>query len=90
MSMRWAASFAVLILLGACSAGLDGANGGLAPVPENIVALAGPGQDVQTARVLPEDGCYWYQHEGPVETILLPLRTVDGRPICTVARQPAS
>ena len=32
---------------------------------------------------LPEDGCYWYEHVGPVETTMLPLRTAEGRPICT-------
>jgi hypothetical protein len=35
------------------------------------------------------DGCYWYRHIGPVETTMLPLLTVEGRPICTqVAAKP--
>lgn len=44
--------------------------------------LAGPGQNLATARLRPEDGCYWYEHSGPVETTLLPLRTARGNPIC--------
>jgi hypothetical protein len=34
---------------------------------------------------MPEDGCYWYRYVGPVETTYLPLRTIEGRPICTRA-----
>jgi hypothetical protein len=52
-------------------------------VPEAVVAMAAPDQDVATARLLPEDGCYWYEHSGPVETTLLPLRTANGNRICT-------
>ena len=44
------------------------------------------GQDLSTARFMLEDGCYWYEHSGPVETTLLPLRTANGNPIC-VARE---
>ena len=55
-------------------------------VPEAVIAMAAPDQDVATARLVPEDGCYWYEHSGPVETTLLPLRTVNGNPIC-VARE---
>ena len=55
-------------------------------LPDEIAAMAAPNQDLSTARVLPEDGCYWYTHQGPVETTLLPLRTKEGRPICTKAQ----
>ena len=55
-------------------------------LPPDIAAMAAPNQDLSTARVLPEDGCYWYTHQGPVETTLLPLRTKEGRPICTKAQ----
>ena len=48
-----------------------------------VVRLAAPNQDLSTARLLPEDGCYWYQHSGPVETAMVPLRAVGGNPICT-------
>ncbi|MCZ4351030.1 hypothetical protein O4H61_00735 [Roseovarius aestuarii] len=52
-------------------------------LPESIVAMAGPNQDLTAVRLEPEDGCLWYRHVGPVETTMLPLRTADGRPICT-------
>ncbi len=78
--------FGMLALLGGCTAVGEsggGVTGQPGVIPEQVVALAAPYQDLSTARVLPEDGCYWYRHEGPVETTLLPLRTIDGRPICT-------
>lgn len=65
-------------------AGKDGADE-LPPLPEAVVAVAAPWQNLSTARLRPEDGCYWYEHEGPVERTLLPLRTPEGRPICTSA-----
>ena len=52
------------------------------PVLTQVTALAAPNQDLATARLLPEDNCYWYEHRGPVETTLLPLRTASGNPIC--------
>ena len=55
---------------------------GVITVPESVVALAAPYQDLTTARLRPEDGCYWYSHRGPVETTELPLRTPEGSPIC--------
>lgn len=51
-------------------------------VPEAVFAMADPDQDAATARVLPNDNCYWYEHSGPVETTLLPLTTPNGNPIC--------
>ena len=79
---------AILILLGvalgACSETLSNSqgSGSLPPVPEQIAALAAPNQDLATARLRPEDNCYWYMHAGPVETTPLPLRTSGGNPIC--------
>ncbi|RKF16208.1 hypothetical protein D6850_01170 [Roseovarius spongiae] len=55
----------------------------LSTVPENIKEMAAPSQDLTSVRVAPEDGCLWYLYAGPVETTWLPLRTRDGRPICT-------
>ncbi|MGS4943941.1 hypothetical protein ACVDG3_00550 [Meridianimarinicoccus sp. RP-17] len=52
-------------------------------VMTQLDAVAAPYQDLQSVRLLPEDGCYWYRHVGPVETTLLPLRTATGQPICT-------
>lgn len=71
--------------------GGTGSTGGAAStprsnVPESVASIAAPYQDLGSARVRPEDGCYWYTHRGPVETTQLPLRTAAGNPICT--RQP--
>jgi hypothetical protein len=51
-------------------------------VPDAVIALAAPDQNIETARLRPEDGCYWYEHSGPVETTLVPLRSPAGNPIC--------
>lgn len=51
-------------------------------VPEEVAALAAPNQNLQSVKLLEEDGCYWYQHNGPVETTLLPLMSKRGRHIC--------
>lgn len=74
-----------LFLAGCTATGIGGpraADARFAPLPEQVVALAAPWQDLASARLRPEDGCYWYEHAGPVETTLLPLRTAEGRPIC--------
>lgn len=57
-----------------------------ARLPDDVRAMAAPGQDLQDVRIRAEDGCYWYRYAGPVETTYLPLRTQDGRPICTRAQ----
>ena len=84
---RPAMLLAATLLLGACSMTLFGeqqANGSRNPeLPDSVASIAAPNQDLRSARLRPEDGCYWYQYAGPVETTLLPLRTADGRPICT-------
>lgn len=54
-----------------------------APLPEQVLAIAAPNQNLRAARLDPEDGCYWYRYAGPVETTWLPLRTASGSPICT-------
>ena len=77
---------ALTLALGACTLPEPTPPPDQGGVPEAVVALAAPGQNVQTARVLPEDGCYWYEHVGPVETTLLPLRTRDGSRICSGKR----
>lgn len=75
-----------LLALGACTVETMEAqnpqSGAPADVPEQVRMLAAPYQDLTTIRLMPEDGCYWYQHVGPVETTMLPLRSVEGRPIC--------
>ncbi|EAQ13062.1 hypothetical protein RB2654_11208 [Rhodobacterales bacterium HTCC2654] len=59
--------------------------GTISNVPERIAELAAPGQNLNSVRINELDGCYEYQYFGPVETTYLPLRTRDGRPICTRA-----
>ena len=84
----------VTFLLGACSASdmnnTTGSRSGVMDLPEAVVAMAAPNQDLASARVNPEDGCYWYRHAGPVETTLLPLRTPKGNLICTRPREEAT
>ena len=60
-----------------------GTSTGVVTVPESVSSIAAPYQDLTTARIRMEDGCYWYTHKGPVETTELPLRTKAGNPICT-------
>ncbi len=83
----WPAASAMLVL-SACATVPDAEISGGAPddveeLPEEVLAIAAPHQDLTSVRVQPEDGCYWYQWIGPVETTYLPVRTADGRPICT-------
>lgn len=87
MNPKFAAALLLPVWLAGCVATGSGASGqgDLPPLPEQVVAVAAPWQNLATARLMPEDGCYWYQHEGPVETTMLPLRTPEGRPICTAA-----
>lgn len=81
------AGSAALLALGACTAPTarapDQPGDFIEDLPEQIVALAAPQQDLKAVRLMPEDGCYWYRHVGPVETTMLPLRTTSGSPICT-------
>ena len=79
---------ATVVLLAGCEEfeGMASPGSGLiANVPEEVLALAGPGQPTDALRKNPVDGCYEYQHVGPVETTFLPLRTAKGNPICTAA-----
>ncbi|WP_138469328.1 hypothetical protein [Poseidonocella sp. HB161398] len=90
MASRMLSAPLILVLvagLGGCDPAAFAVPGSDAPSPvsDEIRALAAPYQDVETARILPADGCYWYEHRGPVETTLLPLLTREGRPICTAA-----
>ena len=76
-----------LLALGACTIPLsqetDRSTGFIEELPEGVALIAAPYQNLQEVMLQPEDGCYWYRHAGPVETTMLPLRTVEGRPICT-------
>ncbi len=79
----------ILLALGACSIPVapatDKSTGFINELPEGVALIAAPYQNLQEVILKPEDGCYWYRHVGPVETTMLPLRTVEGRPICTEA-----
>ena len=71
----------------------DGATAVIAPaenfidVPEQVRSAVSPNQDLSAVKIDPVDGCYVYRYVGPVETTFLPLRTVDGRPICARAEE---
>lgn len=75
-------------MLAACDeVGGPGGGGFINPLPEQVLNLAAPNQNLKAVRIDPVDGCFVYQYEGPVETTFLPLRSKTGRPICT--RPPA-
>ena len=80
-------------LLSACvspEGGASDANSrGFAEVPENVAAIAAPGQDLSNVRINNADGCFVYRHQGPVETTYLPLRNRKGQPICAKRDAPA-
>ncbi|WP_299376062.1 hypothetical protein [uncultured Tateyamaria sp.] len=84
MMIRSSALIATLVFVAACdeTTGV----GYIAELPQSVVDLAGPNQNLRQVKVLPEDGCFWYLHNGPVESTLLPLRTASGSPICTKAQ----
>lgn len=77
------------LAIGACTAPVNQATesstGFLIAVPEGVALIAAPYQNLQEVILKPEDGCYFYRHVGPVETTMLPLRSVRGRPICSGA-----
>lgn len=74
---------ALTVTLAACD--VPTTTGGVSDLPEEVLALVGPYQNTSNVRVNELDGCYEYLHAGPVESTYLPLRTKDGRPICTRA-----
>lgn len=76
---------AALLTVAGCTAPMETAQrpDRVGNLPANVASMAAPNQDLSTARLLSEDGCYWYEHNGPVETTLVPLRAVGGNPICT-------
>ena len=85
MQIRTAAIALTLLVLAGCAAqrpDIAAEEASPYPIPNEVVAIAGPGQDLTTARLDPTDGCYWYSHAGPVETTLVPLRAANGNQIC--------
>lgn len=89
MNIRTSSIIAAALALGACTTSFDepSETNPIGQLPEAVAAMAAPNQDLLTARVIPEDNCYWYLHAGPVETTLVPLRSPRGNPICA-APQP--
>ena len=74
------------LLTAACAAPVpedDGLPGLPVEVTEELAAMVDSTQSLASVRILPEDGCYWYRYSGPVETTYLPLRTTEGRRICS-------
>jgi len=51
-------------------------------LPPEVIALAAPNQNLDAVILNPADKCYWYRHQGPVETTMVPLRAVGGGLIC--------
>lgn len=73
-------------ILGACAtAPKAGPDGVLEAVPEPVLAIAAPYQNLEKVRIGPHDNCYWYLHEGVVQDTWLPLRTNTGNLICREA-----
>lgn len=84
MLIRNVAALSLIPLFAACTVEMsDPQDAEPTPqIPDEVIAMAGPNQDLMSAFLRPEDNCFWYMHEGPVETTPLPLRTVDNRGIC--------
>ncbi|SFS21294.1 hypothetical protein [Yoonia litorea] len=80
MRIHPTAFVATAMLMSACAAVPVAETEG--PVPDVVLSMAGPGQDLSTVILREEDNCYWYEHTSPVETTILPLRDASGRPIC--------
>jgi len=55
----------------------------IATLPQGVLDIVSPAQDLTAVRIDPTTGCYIYRYQGPVETTYLPLRTQNGNPICT-------
>ncbi|TDT72697.1 hypothetical protein BDE40_3549 [Litoreibacter halocynthiae] len=75
------------LLLASCggiqSGGSEQSNPFIAELPEGVLEIVAPFQDLKAVQINPLDGCYEYRHIGKVETTFLPLRAKNGRPICT-------
>ena len=64
-------------------------NGFIGELPEDVLAISAPFQDLNAVMIDPTDGCFVYRRTGPVETTFLPLRTVSGHPICSSPPEPS-
>lgn len=62
-------SLAAMALSGCMTVDGGASDGVLAKVPEEVLAIADPKQNLGAVRVNPVDGCFEYRHIGPVETL---------------------
>ena len=76
--------------LAACAPSQTDGEGYFRELPEGLAELAAPNQDLSRVTLLEEDNCFWYEHDGPVETTLLPLRSTRGRHLCQAAAEETS
>lgn len=60
-------------------------DGTLAVVPDAVLSLAAPNQNLNAVKLDPATNCFWYLHIGPVEDTFLPLVTSGGNAICAPA-----
>ncbi|MEQ6204466.1 hypothetical protein ABMC88_15610 [Sulfitobacter sp. HNIBRBA2951] len=76
-----------ILALGGCAdlAGQTGASNDIfiKELPEGVLEIAAPFQDLNAVKIEPTDGCFVYRYVGPVETTYLPLRSKRGNPICS-------
>ena len=70
------------LLTGCATTPVVDADGAFTELPDPLVGLAAPYQNLNKVRLDPNDNCFWYLHNGPVEVTWLPLRTSQGNPIC--------
>ncbi|WP_254679675.1 hypothetical protein [Celeribacter baekdonensis] len=90
MSMKYGLVLVGLMALAGCADPMAQVTpeGFMTEVPEGVLQLAAPDQNLNAVQLNPEDGCFWYQHVGPVETTMLPLRTPRGNVICAQQQEP--
>ena len=73
------------ILLSACGGfhyvSSSPTDGFIQELPEGVLSIVAPNQNLNSVRIDPEDGCFVYRHIGPVETTFLPgpVRTKWGK-----------
>ncbi|MEO1536951.1 MAG: hypothetical protein AAFR73_04400 [Pseudomonadota bacterium] len=84
--MKKAASLLAILVVSACTN--VGPGGFMRDLPEGLEELAAPNQNLDAVKLM-DDGCYWYQHNGPVETTMLPLRSKRGNPLCAAPAESA-
>lgn len=51
-------------------------------LPDSVLSVVGPNQDLENTKIDDETGCVYYLHNGQVETTWIPLRSETGGSIC--------